>query len=243
MEENELKELKISISRLPNEEINCELLKIIGSNNITGYFKKKENLNELKKIIDKALDDKDLAVRLLSIGYILAADNFPPLHTFENIVQKTHLTLLKYPNDERVYVAGLRFLSILSEKEFFQQHIIREHVLQTVYTATKDKSVEVLKYSISIFKNCFDEFSKSILPKNEILRKSTNFDELVYFVLSKFDEPVLILNTLTLLRQLLNAKNASVLNSKYNLLPQVLAHVYSTSRFVIEYLSHINTRF
>ena len=53
MEENELREISSSISRLSVEEINEQLLALIRDKHISSFFASKENVNELKKLIEK----------------------------------------------------------------------------------------------------------------------------------------------------------------------------------------------
>ena len=53
MEENELREISSSISRLSVDEINEQLLGLIRDKHISSFFASKENVNELKKLIEK----------------------------------------------------------------------------------------------------------------------------------------------------------------------------------------------
>ena len=58
MEENELQEIRLSLSQLPTETISRFLLKLIGSKTVDQFFAKAENVTELVKILDKnALED------------------------------------------------------------------------------------------------------------------------------------------------------------------------------------------
>ena len=58
MEENELQEIRLSLSQLPTETISRFLLKLIGSKTVDQFFAKSENVTELVKILDKnALED------------------------------------------------------------------------------------------------------------------------------------------------------------------------------------------
>ena len=58
MEENELQEIRLSLSQLPTETISRFLLKLIGSKTVDQFFAKTENVAEVVKILDKnALED------------------------------------------------------------------------------------------------------------------------------------------------------------------------------------------
>ena len=235
MEENELKEIKLSLSQLPTDTINRFMLKLIGSKVVDHYFKSPDNLKELVKILDKnALECPTTAQRLLSLGYVALVENPRALNSIENLVQRVQRIFAKFALSEEVVVATLTLFSILSEQQFYQDQLVRHNVLSGVMTSLGEFSLktEVLKYGMIILNNCHDELNKSINPKHDLLLKS-NLDKMLYDIFNGYEEKILILNTMHFIEKVMKAKRR-VLQPNESLLHQILAHVYSTDSVRIE---------